>query len=114
MPTPRPIITPSTVAKSGMVNTLLSSATEMPPMPMPNSDTPTGRPIASTEPKARIRMTMANANPRISDDGLSNSAKIWPPNSTSTPSIFGAASAIFFCSSAPRSTSMSSSSFTSA
>src|SRR5215203_5199965 len=59
------------------------------PTPMPARATPTGRPMASTEPNARIRMTMAKARPRTSDDGASNSAKIDPPSRMSTPSTCG-------------------------
>ncbi len=58
-------------------------------MPMPNRATPMGRPMASTEPKARIRITMAKARPITSLDGSSNSAKTQPPSSTSMPSISG-------------------------
>ncbi len=51
-----------------------------------------GRPMASTEPKAMIKMTIAKPTPMASDDGASNSAKYWPPSSTSSPSTSGAAS----------------------
>ena len=61
---------PRNVAKSGMVRTLLSSVVIAVPMPMPNSATPRGRPMASTDPKATMMMT-TNATPRISDDGSS-------------------------------------------
>ena len=74
---------PRNVAKSGTVRTLLSSVMIAVPMPMPNSATPTGRPMASTEPNATIRMTMAKARPSTSDDGSSNSAKMNPPSSMS-------------------------------
>jgi hypothetical protein len=81
---------PRIVAKSGSVRRLETSPTRIVPMPMPASATPTGRPIASTEPKATMRMTMAKASPRISDDGSSNSAKAAPPTSSSTPGMSGA------------------------
>ena len=42
-----------------------------------------GNPIASTEPNASRRITTAKARPSASDDGASNSAKIWPPSSMS-------------------------------
>ena len=42
------------------------------PIPTPNSATPIGRPMASTEPNARISTTMANAMPMSSDSGGSN------------------------------------------
>ena len=92
MPTPRPIIEPRIVANSGTDMTLLMSAMNAEPMPMPNRATPMGRPMASTEPNATIRMTMANARPSASDEGVSNSAKSWPPASIRRPSISGALS----------------------
>ena len=69
-------MTPRNVAKSGTDKTLLSRVTSAVPMPMPKSATPTGRPMASTDPNATIKMTMANARPSVSDDGVSNSAKM--------------------------------------
>src|SRR5215212_6347699 len=68
MPTPRPIITPRVVAKSGIVTTLLSSPTMIEPALMPARATLTGRPMARTEPKAKIRMTMAKARPSSSEE----------------------------------------------
>ena len=62
MPTPRPIITPSVVVKSGIGQDVAEQRDDdATPVPMPASATPIGRPMASTEPKARIRMTMAKA-----------------------------------------------------
>ena len=69
-------MTPRVVAKSGMVITLLSRAMRALPMPMPARATPMGRPIASTEPKARIRMTMAKARPSTSEDGRLELAEV--------------------------------------
>ena len=40
---------------------------------MPNNATPTGRPIASTDPKATMRIMIANARPNSSVDGCSTS-----------------------------------------
>ncbi len=92
MPTPRPIIRPSWVAKSGMVMRLESRPTVMVPMPMPARATLMGRPMASTDPKARTRMTMAKATPSSSDDGGSNSPKMAPPSSICRPACSGMAS----------------------
>ncbi len=78
---------PRNVAKSGIVKTLLSSVMAALPMPMPNRATPMGRPMASTEPNATIRMTMAKPTPSASDEGSSNSAKMNPPSSTRTSSM---------------------------
>ncbi len=82
-------MTPRVVAKSGMLVRLDSSASRMEPTPMPPRATPMGRPMASTEPNATIRMTMANARPNSSDDGGSNSLNMLPPYSTRTPSMPG-------------------------
>ncbi len=63
MPTPRPIIATIEVVKSGIVMTLLASDTSAEAMPRPNRAMPIGRPMASTEPKARIRMITAAIRP---------------------------------------------------
>ena len=55
-----------------------------------------GRPMASTDPKARTRMTMAKATPNSSELGGSNSPKMAPPSSIWTPSIVGRASVMAF------------------
>ena len=54
---------------SGIDVTLLSSVTRAMPTPMPNRATPIGRPMASTDPNARMRMKMAKAKPTDSVDG---------------------------------------------
>ena len=53
-----------------------------------------GRPMAITEPKAMIRMTMAKPSPSASEFGGSNSAKIDPPISTRRPSMSATCSVI--------------------
>ena len=63
MPTPMPIIATIAVVKSGMAIGLLSSVTIAVAQPRPNRAVPIGRPIASTEPKAMIRMTTAARMP---------------------------------------------------
>ncbi len=85
MPTPSPIITPIVVAKSGMVNTLLSRVSATEPAAMPASAVPIGKPVASTEPNARVRMITAKPMPSSSEDGASNEENAWPPYS-----MFGA------------------------
>ena len=75
--------------KSGMDRTLLSRPAMMEPTTMPASAVPMGRPMASTEPNARIRMMMAKARPSTSELGGSNSAKTWPPSSTWRPGTSG-------------------------
>ena len=71
-------MTPMVEAKSGMVTTCDSSPAMIVPLKMPARATPMGRPMASTEPKAMIRMMMAKPMPSASDDGTSNSAKACP------------------------------------
>ncbi len=81
---------PSTVEKSGRVRKLEISPMSTTPMLMPPRATPTGRPMARTDPKARIRMTMAKARPSTSELGSANSAKAAPPTSTCRPGSVGA------------------------
>ena len=82
-------MTPMNGAKSGTSMRLLTRITSAPPSPMPTSAVPTGSPMASTEPKATMRMITAKARPNSSADGCSNSAKRKPPSSKRTPSISG-------------------------
>ena len=105
---------PMNWAVSGTVNRWLRPTMMLVPMPMPNNATPTGRPMASTEPNARIRMTMAKPRPRASDDGCSNSAKMNPPISMRRPSMSGASARISSRISPARVKSMSSGISTSA
>ena len=92
MPTPRPSITATVVAKSGIDSTWLSKPARMVPTPMPASAMPIGSPMASTEPNARISTMIAKARPSSSELGTSNSASSAPPSSICTPSISGIAS----------------------
>ena len=55
---------------------------------MPARAIPIGRPMASTDPKARIKTMMAKAIPSSSELGTSNVAKICPPIAIWRPSIF--------------------------
>ena len=80
--------------KSGMSTTLDSSPASIEPDTMPARATPIGSPIASTEPKAMIKMTIAKPRPSASDDGTSNSAKACPPSSIRTPVGVGIAARI--------------------
>ncbi len=77
--------------KSGMSTTWDSNPVRIEPDTIPASATPIGSPIASTEPKAMIKMMIANPNPSASDDGTSNSANACPPNSIRSPSTTGIA-----------------------
>ena len=77
--------------KSGMVTTLERRPAIIEPVTIPARATPIGNPIASTDPKAMIKMTIANPMPSASDDGTSNSANACPPNSIRSPSTSGIA-----------------------
>ena len=83
---------PRVVANSGMETTLDSRNSRVLPAPIPPRATPMGSPIPSTEPPARMRMTMAKARPSSSEEGGSKSPKIWPPYSTRTPARDGSRS----------------------
>ena len=63
MPTPSPIISASSDAKSGMFTTWLASAIRPTPAPSPSSAVAIGRPIAMNEPKLISRMTIAATIP---------------------------------------------------
>ena len=63
MPTPSPIIATIDVVKSGILMTLLARDTSAEAMPSPNRAMPIGRPMASTDPKARMRMITAAMRP---------------------------------------------------
>ena len=105
-------MTPMNGANSGIVMTWLSNVVRAEPRPMPTRATPMGRPMASTDPKATIRMTMANARPSSSAVGSSKSAKMNPPSSMVSPSISGDSSRIVSRISAARVKSLSSGSST--
>ena len=84
-------MTPIVVVKSGMVTTCDSNPTSIVPEKMPASATPIGRPIASTEPNAMMRMMIAKPTPSASEDGTSNWANAPPPSSIRSPSSCGIA-----------------------
>ena len=92
MPTPIPIIAPMVVANSGIDITLDRTTASARPRPTPATATASGRPIAITEPNAKIRTTTANASPMNSDCGGSNSLSASPPISTDRPGSSGARS----------------------
>ena len=80
------------MAKSGIRKMFERIVAIIDPTMMPASATPMGSPMASTEPNATTRITMAKARPSASDSGSSNSPKAAPPSSTCTPSISGKSS----------------------
>ena len=80
---------PRNGAKSGITSRFDRIVTITEPAKMPARATPTGRPIASTDPKASTRITIANARPRASVEGSSNSPRAAPPSSTCRPSTVG-------------------------
>ena len=86
MPTPMPIMAASWVANSGTEVAWESSSTTAKPTPMPNRAVRMGRPMASTEPKAISRMTMAAMRPIASVlPGGRRVVKMSPPPSTWRP-----------------------------
>ena len=88
MPTPNPIMAATMLVKLGTSTTLASTSMMARPMPMPMIAVRIGRPMASTDPKAISRMTMAARVPAPSElPPVSNSA-FWmakPPSSNLTP-----------------------------
>ena len=80
---------PIVVANSGIFVTFDRRVMRPTPVPTPPSATAMGRPIASTEPKAKISTTIANDRPINSEDGGTNRASGAPPISILVPSIFG-------------------------
>ena len=94
MPTPSPINTPMKIAKSGTGVRCEIRVMRPAPMPTPATATAIGSPIASTEPKARISTTIANARPTSSDSGGAISTSASPPNSIWSPGTSGASAAI--------------------
>ena len=72
-------------ANAGVLATLAMIPTPARAMPIPTTAVTIGRPMATTDPNAISRMTMAASKPNASDAGM---APVWnglPPNSTSTP-----------------------------
>ena len=63
MPTPSPIIATICTVKSGIDRACEKIVTSPAPVARPTTAVPIGRPIASTEPKARIRMIIAAIRP---------------------------------------------------
>ncbi len=66
---------PTVVAKSGMGRMLVSRLTMPMPVPTPATATPMGRPMAITEPNARISTITAKPRPMASVCGGSNPAR---------------------------------------
>jgi tetratricopeptide (TPR) repeat protein len=60
---------PPQITDADAVELLEEACVAATPAPTPPSATATGRPMARTDPKARIRTTMANARPMSSDSG---------------------------------------------
>ena len=81
MPTPRPTIDPITVAQLGMSTTYATRDREPAPTARPSSAVPIGRPIATRDPKASSRITIATSRPSASPTpaGASSNAKYRSP-----------------------------------
>jgi hypothetical protein len=76
-------------ANPGMSITLAASCPAAMPVPAPNTPTRIGRPMASTEPKATKRITIAASSPSPSraPPPPSCPAKLSPPSSTWSPGV---------------------------
>ena len=85
MPTPMAIIMTAWLEKLGMLMKLTDRPTRAMPDVMPKRAVMRGRPMASTEPKAMSRMTMAAMKPRPSLPNSTCSRKMSPPSSTERP-----------------------------
>src|SRR5487761_2460444 len=92
MPTPSPIIAANWGAKLGSGAKLATSARMAKADPRPKSAEPTGRPIATIEPKATTRITIAAMRPNYSELKLpcSTLATTRPPGSTTRPWLLAA------------------------
>ena len=89
MPTPMPIMAAISGEKIGTVSTCVSSSSSPMPMPSPASAVMTGRPIATTDPKASSMIRMAAVMPMPSlGPGAAVAAALMgvPPSSTRKPS----------------------------
>ncbi len=88
MPTPRPIINATYGANDGTVMKWLSSVTNTSPMPTPMIAATIGRLIASSDPNAMNRITIAARRPTASVEPMGGSrarATTGPLSSTRKP-----------------------------
>ena len=88
MPTPMPIMAAISGEKFGTVSTCVRSSSRATPMPSPASAVMTGRPMATTDPKASSMMRMAAVMPMPSlGPGAAVAAALIgaPPSSTWKP-----------------------------
>ena len=75
MPTPSPTIDPMTTAQLGTSTTYATTDNDPAPTARPTRAVPIGSPIATTDPKASSRITIATPRPRASPSpagGVSN------------------------------------------
>ena len=90
MPTPMPIMAAISGEKFGTTRTWVSSSRSATPIPSPASAVITGRPMATTEPKASSMMRMAAVMPMPSlGPGAAVTAEEigLPPSSTAKPGV---------------------------
>ena len=83
MPAPRPSITASWLAKSGMPSGLATAARIIWEMTTPTSAPTSVTNMAASERKSRVRRTIAIATPTISPTG----ASCWAARSVSSPRV---------------------------
>ena len=81
MPTPRPTIDPITIAQLGMSTAYATREREPAPTARPSSAVPIGRPIATSDPKASNKITIATSRPSASPTpvGACSNAKYRSP-----------------------------------
>lgn len=88
MPTPRPIIIESWIETVGTSMRAAAIVISDTPTPRLKRAATIGRPMATAEPNAMSRITIAATTPTISDDPLSDWSLVMgsvPPSSTSMP-----------------------------
>ncbi len=104
MPTPMPIMAAISGEKFGTVSRCVRSSSKATPMPSPARAVITGRPMATTEPKARSMMRMAAVMPMpsLGPGAAVAAAEIGlPPSSTWKPEWAAACAVVMTCLTAP-------------
>ena len=104
MPTPIPIMVAISGEKFGTTRTWVRSSRSATPIPSPASAVITGRPMATTDPKASSMMRMAAVMPMPSlGPGAAVTAEEigFPPSSTANPACAPDRAALTTCLTAP-------------
>ena len=104
MPTPIPIMAAISGEKLGTVSRWVNSSSRATPIPSPANAVSTGKPIATTEPKASsmIRMAAVIPMPSLAPGAADTAEEIGsPPSSTWNPGWAGACAVLTTCFTAP-------------